>query len=348
MLVLRGKTYWIRIQHKGELIQLTTEQQDKEKAQIVHNRAKEMLKNVYSKEEIKKELYTEKLLGGKKPRIPQQDKKTLSWATERLYHEDWKDCKTDSSYNKAWKLIEMIGDKLLTDLSNETVHEIKDKCQAQGLTQATTNRYLAVLGKITNVARDRWEIEGVRKLQLRKTTEHPRKTYCTEIEYHTIKTNMPPIQLYRDIVTLLWETGGRLSEIVKLTKRELDLDARLITLGEHRSKSNKKRQIVLSKTAHQVLLKYVDGIHGLRANSRIFDIRPDTIMENWRKARIRAGILDNEKSLHSLRHGFAMRLYQKGVNIYTIQKLLGHSSITTTQRYLHMDLDKMFEAIDQL
>ncbi len=59
-----------------------------------------------------------------------------------------------------------------------------------------------------------------------------------------------------------------------------------------------------------------------------------------------AGIED--ASAHTLRHTFASRLVQKGVNLAHIQALLGHKSITTTMRYAHISSDNLRDAVDVL
>ena len=51
---------------------------------------------------------------------------------------------------------------------------------------------------------------------------------------------------------------------------------------------------------------------------------------------------------HSLRHSFASNLVQRGVPIYTLQKLLGHSSVTTTEIYSHLSLDGLRDAVNVL
>ena len=73
----------------------------------------------------------------------------------------------------------------------------------------------------------------------------------------------------------------------------------------------------------------------------------DYFSKRFKSACIKAGI-DKSIHFHSLRHSFASNLAQKGVSIYKIKELLGHSSISTTEIYSHLNLDSLREAIKTL
>ncbi|MHB8854293.1 MAG: tyrosine-type recombinase/integrase [Ignavibacteriaceae bacterium] len=73
----------------------------------------------------------------------------------------------------------------------------------------------------------------------------------------------------------------------------------------------------------------------------------DYFSKRFKSACIKVGI-DKSIHFHSLRHSFASNLVQKGVSLYKIKELLGHSSITTTEIYSHLDLDSLREAIKTL
>ena len=68
----------------------------------------------------------------------------------------------------------------------------------------------------------------------------------------------------------------------------------------------------------------------------------------WSMIRKETKVTDPEFTIHSLRHTFASRLVQKGVPLYTVQKLLGHTDIRTTQRYAHLAPDNLKQAIEKL
>lgn len=73
----------------------------------------------------------------------------------------------------------------------------------------------------------------------------------------------------------------------------------------------------------------------------------DHVSKTFKRACKAAG-LDNSIHFHSLRHSFASNLAQKGVSLYTIKELLGHSSISTTEIYSHLNMDSLREAVKKL
>ncbi|CAM2070570.1 Tyrosine-type recombinase/integrase [Sulfidibacter corallicola] len=64
-------------------------------------------------------------------------------------------------------------------------------------------------------------------------------------------------------------------------------------------------------------------------------LSPKTLVKRFAKLKERAGLI-REGGLHSFRHSFATHLIARGIDIYTVQKLLGHKSVTTTQVYIHL------------
>jgi integrase/recombinase XerC len=144
----------------------------------------------------------------------------------------------------------------------------------------------------------------------------------------------------RAILELLYATGIRCAELVGLDLTEVDLDARMVrVLG----KGRKERVVPFGTAAREALRAYLPArararpqtdalfvnVHGGRLTDR--SIR--TIMSR----RLRETALSRKVSPHTLRHSFATHLLERGADLRTIQELLGHSSLSTTQRYTHVD-----------
>jgi site-specific recombinase XerD len=66
------------------------------------------------------------------------------------------------------------------------------------------------------------------------------------------------------------------------------------------------------------------------------------VFHSWKKVRDQAGL--PHLRLHDLRHSFASTLVNNGVSLYDVQKLLGHASIKTTQRYAHLSADRLLQS----
>ncbi len=154
------------------------------------------------------------------------------------------------------------------------------------------------------------------------------------------KTNK--LQDLRDsaILETLFSTGLRVSELCNLTKEKINLDR-----GEFmvRGKGKKPRIVFLSpeaKSAISLYLKkrednneFVFISHGINSNAE--SLTPRSVQRMIQKYAIKAGIV-KKVSPHTLRHSYATDLLINGADIRSVQALLGHSSITTTQVYTHI------------
>jgi site-specific recombinase XerD len=73
----------------------------------------------------------------------------------------------------------------------------------------------------------------------------------------------------------------------------------------------------------------------------------DQVEKEWRKIRTALGG-DKEWVLHAFRHTYASRLVQRGVDLYTVMQLMGHSTFKVTERYAHLNPQKLLEAVKVL
>jgi len=173
-------------------------------------------------------------------------------------------------------------------------------------------------------------------------------------------------EIVKDVTVTAFYTGMRLNELVNLTWRNIDLTTRIITVGDESftTKGRNQRYIPISDEVFEILLrcdkKNLKGCPSIipinrieRKNEFVFrnkngkKITGDYISKSFKCACKNAQI-DNAIHFHSLRHSFASNLAQKGISLYTIKELLGHSSISTTEIYSHLNIDTLKEAIKKL
>ncbi|PJE51183.1 MAG: hypothetical protein COV29_02830 [Candidatus Yanofskybacteria bacterium CG10_big_fil_rev_8_21_14_0_10_36_16] len=148
------------------------------------------------------------------------------------------------------------------------------------------------------------------------------------------------------ILETLFSTGLRVSELCSLNRDEVDLQR-----GEFgvRGKGSKIRAVFLSDTAIKSIKNYIDK--RVDVDKALFvRIPPDEKFERFEKLRltprsiqrivkkhaIKAGIIGKKVTSHTLRHSFATDLLRNGADIRSVQSLLGHASVTTTQIYTHV------------
>ena len=151
----------------------------------------------------------------------------------------------------------------------------------------------------------------------------------------------------RAILELLYATGMRVSELTALTRHDVDMEERTVkVLG----KGSKERLIPFGRSAADALERYLrevrprfdrgegEGIIFLNQRGR-----PLTRMSVWTTVKEnadRAG-LEKDVSPHTLRHTCATHLLEGGADLSTVQKLLGHSDISTTQIYTHVNREHL-------
>ena len=152
---------------------------------------------------------------------------------------------------------------------------------------------------------------------------------------------------YRDksILELLFSTGLRVSELAKLKKDNVNLRKEEFTVM---GKGRKSRVVFLSEQARYWLQKYLEKrtdpnsylfiSHDKRTLKQDDDEQPLTPRSIQRLVQKYARAAGITKSItpHTLRHSFATDLLQNGADIRSVQTMLGHSSITTTQIYTHV------------
>lgn len=146
----------------------------------------------------------------------------------------------------------------------------------------------------------------------------------------------------RTILTVCYAAGLRISEAVRL--RPTDIDSKRMVIRVEQGKGQKDRYVMLSPQLLQTLRTYWRTV---RAEGWLFEgnipgqpIDRSAVEQACQKARRLAGIR-KPATPHCLRHAFAVHLLEAGTDVRTIQLLLGHRSLATTARYLHIATNKV-------
>ena len=159
------------------------------------------------------------------------------------------------------------------------------------------------------------------------------------------------------LIELLYATGGRVSEIVNLSLADISkLEGGEVTSIRLFGKGNKYRIVPVGKFAQEALDQYLvrlrpslvkeRRVDALFLNNRGGKLSRQSAWKVVQTAANRAAI-KKEISPHALRHSFATHLLDGGADIRTVQELLGHSSVTTTQIYTLVTIDKLRESYSQ-
>ena len=150
----------------------------------------------------------------------------------------------------------------------------------------------------------------------------------------------------RAILELLYATGMRCGELVGLDMGDVDLDARMVrVLG----KGRKERVVPFGTRALDSLRAWLVERRRLRARDEALFVNgrsgrlTDRSVRRLVSQRVRSVSINRKLSPHSLRHSFATHLLSRGADLRSIQELLGHSSLSTTQRYTHVDTQQILK-----
>ena len=152
---------------------------------------------------------------------------------------------------------------------------------------------------------------------------------------------------------LLYSTGLRVSGLVSLDTAQVDPEAAWIRV---RGKGRKTREIPVGRAAVSALAVYLKrraelvgkgpGSGALFLNRFGTRLSARSVRRLLRSAQLHAG-MEPKVSPHGLRHSFATHLLDAGADLRAIQEMLGHSSLSTTQRYTHVSIAKLMEVYDR-
>lgn len=173
--------------------------------------------------------------------------------------------------------------------------------------------------------------------------------FLTEIELEILEKNIDNKDI-RDIVVFASQTGFRQMELITLQWNQIDFKQGLAILNNqsHLTKSKKVRSIPLSLKAQQVLTqRQINNTSNLvfTYNNKTFN--PDYLSRRFKKYIIDSNF-NSKLKFHDLRHSFASNLVRKGVPLFTVSKLLGHSKVSVSEIYSHIQADDLRSAINKL
>lgn len=143
---------------------------------------------------------------------------------------------------------------------------------------------------------------------------------------------------HRTVVMLLYSTGMRLNEIAHL--KIADIDSKNMRIKVVQGKGAKDRftilseQVLLELRAYYIICKPKEYLFNGSRPGR--PLSPRSIQHLVQIALARAGLGSKDYSVHTIRHSFATHLVDHGTDLHTVKELLGHSTLQTTMRYMHL------------
>ena len=152
----------------------------------------------------------------------------------------------------------------------------------------------------------------------------------------------------RAILELLYSSGLRVSELTGLNIGELDLAAGMVRVT---GKGGKERIVPVGSRALAAVQEYLDERDSAAQGALFLGSRGGRINRRSVARIVDAHVLRiasfKRISPHTLRHTFATHMLEGGADLRAIQELLGHASLSTTQKYTHVSIDRLMEVYDK-
>lgn len=268
------------------------------------------------------------------------DKKPRTMKAEISIYETW--------INKA------IGSKPLVDIAPIHLEGIKRKMTRAGRAPRTIHYMLQIIRQVFNTAIDLEFFAGVNPVSKVKRPKYNNKRlrFLSHDEADQLLTALKErSRTTHDMAVLSLHCGLRAGEVMALTWGDVDLEHGLLNLRD--TKNKESRTVHITEAVKNILTRmkqggkseivFPDTRHGGAKQyiSKAFDKTVQALGFN-------EGVTDRRQrvTFHALRHTFASWTVMAGVEIYTLQKILGHSSIAMTERYSHLAPGKYKKAAE--
>jgi len=249
----------------------------------------------------------------------------------------------DRDRYSAKNLFPVFTGRELSSIGPSDIRAYIDKRKADGTAHGTINREIGLLSAAINYARMEWGWDIPNPAQGRRLREPEGRTRWitreeagTLIETARIEPKAPHLA---DFIALALNTGCRRDELLQLDWRRVDLSMSLIHLEAQHTKSAKRRSVPINAHARAALISRLSyrASHCPDSPWVFCDQKGERIQRikrSWATCCKRAGIEDYR--VHDLRHTCAAWLVSAGVPLTEVRDLLGHSSVTMTERYAHL------------
>jgi integrase/recombinase XerC len=247
-------------------------------------------------------------------------------------------------------------DALLKAADLNTIRRFMADLNTHGYCKSTVARKLATLRSFYKFLVKRNFISGNPATTIRTPKQEKKLPKFLGVEDIQRLLNTPPANTWlgardRAMMEVLYSTGVRVSELVGLNMDDVDFLGEVIHI---RGKGKKERICPIGSSAMQSIQGYIEFRNRRLANDSAFDgkvlfankhgkrLSTRSVRRKMDKYLLVAG-LDPATSPHTLRHSFATHMLNNGADLRSVQELLGHQSISTTQIYTHVTTSRMQE-----
>ncbi len=250
----------------------------------------------------------------------------------------------------ANKFLQLNSDRPLNAYTSLEFEQSRAKQIVQGSSVTTVNIYTRAVKTMFNFALKQNILQS-NPLENVKQIKQPKSApaYFTYSDLNKITALVTSEHLKALYVTAFF-TGMRVSELVNLKWANIDFpnnQIRISNTDDFTTKSGRERAIPIHPKVLELLLKIDRRNEYIFSKDGIHKYCREYVSHRFKHYSRKVGLPENIK-FHSTRHSFASLCVQSGVDIYSVQQLLGHSDISTTQIYTHLTPSHLQTAIDKI
>lgn len=270
-------------------------------------------------------------------------------------YEEWSKAKfayiskdTINNYKAAWKQLAKHSDVKVKELRTAHLQTVIDQCHKGGMSRSSLEKIRTVAIMLFNYAikNDILNKNYAKFIELPKTGKIEKDRF-SEIEVKKIENSIPQ-NAWAGTVLIMIYTGLRISEMLGLTRFNVDLEKGIIT-GGIKTDAGKNRIIPI----HHKIYKYVEEWHKKEGAALICDEKGKKLSAKRYRENMYYPALAAAKvrklSPHACRHTFGSLMAEAGVEAINTQKLMGHANYSTTANtYTHLELEALKSAINRL
>lgn len=216
-------------------------------------------------------------------------------------------------------------------LTKEIIYNFIIFQKEQNVKNATINKRILALKcmfKFNNIQNR--DLENIKKLkEERNTFQALTNDEMNKLVYY-LNSNALKFQ-NKVLIYLLIDTGARISEILAIQKSNINFTNQTIFL--EKTKTHQPRYVFFTESTKLLLLQYVKQID----DNYLFHLKVSSVESMFTRIKNKLNI--HKLHPHMLRHSLATKLHNNGMSIIVLQKILGHNNISTTERYIHFELN---------
>ncbi len=332
-LMKRNHVWWMNFMYQGRQVRRSTGTTDKRLAEAILSKVKVQLAEgrFFEKRADQEHTFTDMMerylierAGLKAPKSAERDRQALA------------------------HLLPVFGEKMLAEVTPSGVAAYKAQRRTDGAAPATINKELQLVRHAFNLARREWEWcreNPMHRVSMEPVRNEVDRWLTPQEEYRLLAASSPWLS---EIIRFALHTGMRQGEILHLQWQDVDFARG--TLIVMQSKNGTRRSLPLNTTVYDLLAAKQLTTGATRGpvftspRGNILQVR--YLVREFGEARDRARIPDFR--FHDLRHTFATRLVQRGIDLYKVQRLLGHKTGMMTQRYAHHSPESLRDGVTVL